>query len=286
MGVSLNHISQFLFEERLCEGGAQVPENEGWTAGMRLVQPSRRNLIWLLGASAFVTACSENPATGRRQFMLVSDEALAGLGAEAWRDALARWPSVSDAAIQRRLVNIGERVAAVSNIQNQAWEFVVFDSPEVNAFVLPGGKVGFFRGLMDLVTSDDEIAAVVGHEVAHVSARHAAERMSQQMAVQLGLTVAAAALSQEYGENAEAIAGALGAGIMYGVILPYSRMHELEADALGVTLMRNADYDPQGALSFWRRMLNNGEQAVEWLSTHPADSRRLENLSALVDGKA
>lgn len=253
---------------------------------MRLVQPSRRNLIWLLGASAIVTACSENPATGRRQFMLVSDEALAGLGAEAWRDALARWPSVSDAAMQRRLVNIGERVAAVSNIQNQNWEFVVFDSPEVNAFVLPGGKVGFFRGLMDLVTSDDEIAAVVGHEVAHVSARHAAERMSQQMAVQLGLTVAAAALSQEYGENAEAIAGALGAGIMYGVILPYSRMHELEADALGVTLMRNADFDPQGALSFWRRMLNNGEQAVEWLSTHPADSRRLESLSALVEGKA
>ena len=84
------------------------------------------------------------------------------------------------------------------------------------------------------------------------------------MAVQLGLTVAAAALSQEYGENAEAIAGALGAGIMYGVILPYSRMHELEADALGVTLMRNADFDPQGALSFCRRMLNNGELAVGW----------------------
>jgi predicted Zn-dependent protease len=253
---------------------------------MRLVQPSRRNLIWLLGASAIVTACSENPATGRRQFMLVSDEALAGLGEQAWQDALGRWSGVSDAAMQRRLVNIGERVAAVSNIQNQNWEFVVFDSPEVNAFVLPGGKVGFFRGLMDLVTSDDEIAAVVGHEVAHVSARHAAERMSQQMALQLGLTVAAAALSQEYGENAEAIAGALGAGVMYGVILPYSRMHELEADALGVTLMRSADYDPQGALSFWRRMLNNGEQAVEWLSTHPADSRRLESLSALVEGKA
>ena len=120
---------------------------------MRLVQPSRRNLIWFLGASAIVTACSENQATGRRQFMLVSDEALAGLGAEAWRDALARWPSVSDSGIQRRLANIGERVAAVSNIQNQNWEFVVFDSPEVNAFVLPGGKVGFFRGLMDLVTS-------------------------------------------------------------------------------------------------------------------------------------
>lgn len=249
---------------------------------MRLAQVSRRNLIGLLGASSLVAACSENPATGRRQFMLVSDEALAGLGAQAWQDALARLPLVSNAETQRRLVNIGERVAAVSNIQNQAWEFVVFDSPEVNAFVLPGGKVGFFRGLMDLVTSDDEIAAVVGHEVAHVSARHAAERMSQQMALQLGLTVAAAALSQEYGENAEAIAGALGAGVMYGVILPYSRMHELEADALGVTLMRNANFDAQGALSFWRRMLNNGEQTAEWLSTHPADGRRLESLSALV----
>lgn len=253
---------------------------------MHLARPSRRNLIGILGASAFVVACSENTATGRRQLMLVSDEALAGLGAQAWQDALGRWPRVADAAIQRRLANIGQRVAAASNIESQDWDFVVFDNPEVNAFVLPGGKVGFFRGLLDLVSSDDEVAAVVGHEVAHVSARHAAERMSQQMALQLGLNVAAAALSQEYGENAEAIAGALGAGVMYGVILPYSRMHELEADALGVKLMSGAGFDPAGALSFWRRMLNNGEQAVEWLSTHPADGRRLESLAVIVEGKS
>jgi predicted Zn-dependent protease len=253
---------------------------------MTLAQISRRNLLSLLGGSALVVACSENPATGRSQFMLVSDEALAELGAEAWRDALARMPQAADAAMQRRLLSIGERVAAASTLQVSSWEFVVFDSPEINAFVLPGGKVGFFRGLMETAASDDEIAAVVGHEVAHVAARHAAERVSQQMALELGVSIASAALAEEYGQHADVIAGALGAGALYGVILPYSRMQELEADTLGVALMRGASFDPAGALSFWRRMADDGERAVEWLSTHPADSRRLESLAALINENA
>lgn len=249
---------------------------------MKLTPVSRRNLLGLIGAGALVGACTENPATGRRQFVLVSDDALAGLGAEAWRDALTRMPRVEDAELQARLERIGARVAATANMPASAWEFVVFDSPEVNAFVLPGGKVGFFRGLMESAASDDEIAAVVGHEVAHVTARHAAERMSQQVALQVGVSLAAAALSEEYGQNADAIAGALGAGVLYGVVLPYSRMQELEADRLGVSLMRGAGFDPGGALSFWRRMANDGQQAIEWMSTHPADARRLQSLEALV----
>lgn len=249
---------------------------------MALVRISRRHLLSLLGGGVVLAACSENPATGRRQFMLVSEEALTGLGEAAWQDALSQMPRVADAAMQARLARIGERVAAASNLEVAAWEFVVFDRPEVNAFVLPGGKVGFFRGLLDTAQSDDEIAAVVGHEVAHVAARHSAERLSQQMALELGVSLASAALAEEYGQNADVIAGALGAGALYGLILPYSRMQELEADTLGVDLMRRADFDPGGALSFWRRMAADGERAVEWLSTHPADARRLESLAALV----
>lgn len=249
---------------------------------MALVRVSRRRLLYVLGGGAVLAACSENPATGRNQFMLVSEEALAELGEAAWRDALSQMPRVADSAMQTRLAGIGERVAAGSDLTVASWEFVVFDRPEVNAFVLPGGKVGFFRGLMETAASDDEIAAVVGHEVAHVAARHSAERLSQQMALELGVSLASAALAEEYGQHAETIAGALGAGALYGVILPYSRMQELEADRLGVALMQVADFDPQGALSFWRRMTADGEAALEWLSTHPTDERRLDTLATLV----
>lgn len=243
---------------------------------------SRRNLLGLLGGGAIVAACSENAATGRRQFVLVSDDQLAALGEAAWRDALTQLPRVANRRMEERLVRIGERVVTTSDVSVASWEFAVLDSPAINAFVLPGGKVGFYRGLMEAAASDDEIAAVVGHEVAHVAARHAAERVSQQMAVELGVTLASAALSEEYGQNADIIAGALGAGALYGVILPYSRMQELEADRLGVNLMRQADFDPAGALSFWRRMASGDEGAIEWMSTHPADQTRLARLQTLI----
>lgn len=251
---------------------------------MKWTSISRRNLLALASAGLVVAACSDNPATGRRQFVLVSDAELAALGEQAWRDALQRLPRADDASLQRRLTRIGQGVADASTARGAEWEFVVFDSPEVNAFVLPGGKVGFFRGLIDKANSDDEIAAVMGHEVGHVEARHAAERMSQQVALELGVSLAAAALSEEYGRHAESIAGALGAGALYGVILPYSRMQELEADRLGVSLMGDAGFDPAGALSFWLRMAGDGEGALEWMSTHPADGRRLTELEALVTG--
>lgn len=248
---------------------------------MKLVAISKRNLFSIVGAGLIV-ACTENPVTGRRQLALVSEAEMLALGQEAWRDALQRLPRASDEAMQRRLTRIGQNVAASSRARRESWEFVVFDSPEVNAFVLPGGKVGFFRGLIEQAESDDEIAAVMGHEIGHVEARHAAERISQQAALELGVSLAAAALSEEYGRHAETIAGALGAGALYGVILPYSRSQELEADKLGVLLMMTAGYDPAGALSFWRRMSGNGADALEWMSTHPADERRLAQLQAMV----
>lgn len=247
---------------------------------------SRRNLLGLLGGGAIVAACSENAATGRRQFVLVSEEQLAALGEEAWRDALSQLPRVENRRMEERLSNIGERVVAASDVSVASWQFAVFDNPAINAFVLPGGKVGFYRGLMEVAASDDEIAAVVGHEVAHVAARHAAERLSQQLALQVGVSLASAALSEEYGQNADIIAGALGAGALYGVILPYSRMQEFEADRLGVDLMRQAEFDPTGALSFWRRMAQGGEDTVEWMSTHPADQTRLEALQTLIADRA
>jgi predicted Zn-dependent protease len=249
------------------------------------IQPlSRRTLLAGLSGVVVLAACSENAATGRRQFVLVSDEQLAGLGAQAWADLKRQTPVSSDASVQDRLARIGQRVADASGKADLDWEFLVFDSPEINAFVLPGGKVGFFRGLLDLAQSDEEVAAVMGHEVGHVEARHAAERMSQQMAVQLGVQIAAAALSEEYGQHADEIAAALGMGALYGVILPYSRKHEFEADDLGVRLMAGAAYAPAGAVTFWERMTGDsaGREPPAFLSTHPATDERLARLRETV----
>src|SRR5690606_7099824 len=155
-------------------------------------------------------------------------------------------------------------------------------SPEINAFILPNGKVGFFRGLIEFARgAHDEIAAVMGHEAGHIVARHAAERMTHQLAVQTGVGVAQLLLSERYGEHAADIAAALGMGAVYGVILPYSRQHEFEADRLGAGLARQVGEDPAGAVRFWERMIaaNAGrEQPLPFLSTHPADRERLAAL--------
>lgn len=257
------------------------------------VQPSadrfdRRRLVQLALAGLLVgplIACSENPATGRRQFVVVPDDVLAQLAAQSWADILRSVPRSADQTAQSMLAKIGQDIAGASGLTGLGWEFVVFDSPEINAFVLPGGKVGCYRGLLDLAGSEGEIAAVIGHEVGHVIARHSAERASQQLAAQLAVQAAAALLSEDLGANAEVVAAALGAGLVYGVVLPYSRAHELEADRLGVDLMKRASYAPQDAVRFWERMIavqDRAGQPLAWMSTHPAGEDRLTALRQLV----
>lgn len=246
---------------------------------------SRRGLLALLGAGALV-GCSENAATGRSQFAPVPDEELAAMADQGWAELNAKFPRSGDAALQARLARVGRTVARASGRPELDWQFVVFDRPEVNAFVLPNGKVGAFRGLMELAGTDDELASVLGHEVGHILARHPAERVSQQLAVQVGVGLVQVLLSNgEYGAHAADIAGALGMGAVYGVILPYSRKHELEADKIGVDLMQRAGFDPNGALTFFGKMAEAGEgqpRPPEVLSTHPADAARLKALREAV----
>ncbi|WP_156378360.1 MULTISPECIES: M48 family metallopeptidase [unclassified Phenylobacterium] len=245
-----------------------------------------RNLLGVLAAGALLVACSENTETGRAQFAVVPDEALTQMADQAWADMRAQTPAADDPELQARLARVGGKIVQASGRPDLDWEFVVFDRPEINAFVLPNGKIGAFRGLMDFVQDDDELAGVLGHEVGHVLARHPSERVSQQMAVELGVNVLQAVLSNgEYGEHAGEIAGALGMGAMYGVILPYSRNHELEADRVGVELAQRAGMDPAGAVRFFERMAAEGEkqpQPPEVLSTHPADGPRLAALREAV----
>lgn len=245
---------------------------------------SRRLLLGGLLALP-LAGCSDNAETGRRQMAFVPDDQLAQMADQAWADLVAKTPVHDDPAMTARLARVAKRITAASGRDDLKWEFVIFDSPELNAFVLPNGKVAVFRGMMEMVQTDDELGAVIGHEVAHILARHPAERVSQQVAAEVGSSLAQMVFGGESGENAQLVAGVFGLGATYGVLLPYSRTHELEADRIGVDLMRQAGFDPSGAVRFWERMIarRDGEGAPpEALSSHPADERRLAELKAAV----
>ena len=250
---------------------------------------SRRRLLELAAAGAAVLlapSCSRNEATGRPQLVMVDESQLADMASSTWADLKRRTPIVTEGAAPGRLARIGADVASAANLSGLDWEFVVFDSPEVNAFVLPGGKVGFNTGLLERTKSDHEVAAILGHEVGHVVARHASERVSQHTAAQLGVQAMTLLLAGELGSRADEVAGMFGVGLVYGVILPYSRAHELEADRLGVRLMAEAGYDPRAAENFWKRMIDldrDRPQRLALLSTHPADDARLSALRVEIE---
>ncbi len=251
---------------------------------------SRRELVRGLAAGTIVpftvSACATNPDTGRRQLMLVSPDQLAKLSLSAWREIKAETPVTDDPALNGQLRRVGARISRAANRANEHWEYAVFDTDEKNAFVMPGGKVGFYRGIMEFSENDDQIAAVMGHETGHVVARHAAERYSEQTAAGLGLQLANVALGQRNSRYNQEIAAILGAGVQFGIILPFSRKHELEADKLGVDYMHRAGYDVRQAVRLWERMAAADERRQpELLSTHPSPRTRVQALEAYIRQK-
>lgn len=241
----------------------------------------------MAGVGALALAgCSQNAETGRRQLVVVSDAQLAEIADASWAQIVAQTPPVRDPDVQARLARIGRPLALAANRPDLKWSFTVLDSPDLNAFVLPNGRVGFYKGLLDLARSDDEVGSVLGHEIGHILARHPAERVSHQMAAQLGVGVAQLLMSSgDNAQYADEVGAALGLGAQFGVILPYARSHELEADRIGVDLMRKAGMNPAAAVTFWERMsraARSDNKPPEVLSTHPADGRRIEELKAAV----
>lgn len=258
----------------MCEHQDVTPEGR--------IRLSRRQLVAGLASGTVVAlapGCVENAALGRSQLITVSPQQLAQLSAQTWQATLQSEPISRDPNLNNRVRRVGNRITAASGLREN-WEYVVIDSDTQNAWVLPGGRVAFYRGILETMQNDDEVATVMGHEVAHVAGRHAAERASQQMVGGLGLAAAGVALQQAEVDNAQQIAAALGAGVTFGVILPYSRTHELEADRLGTDYMSRAGYRPSAALDFWRRRASSrsGARQPEFFSTHPADATRIEAL--------
>ena len=187
---------------------------------------------------------------------------------------------------ERRHVDQVERVgrrivAAVAEEMPEAeWEFVVFDDPAVNAFAMPGGKIGVFTGLLELAESDDELAAVIGHEIGHVQMQHSNQRMSAEL-IRAGVGVGVAyGASQQDTIDPNLVMAAFGLGSQVGLMLPYSRFHENEADYVGLLLMARAGYDPNAAITFWEKMQaqSSGSGVPEYLSTHPSPDNRIQRI--------
>ena len=241
-------------------------------------------------AAILLSSCSSVPITGRKHLSLISDAEVLSSSLTQYKDYMAQ-ATVSGNKVQSEMVTrVGKALAMAtetylknngmeSDIQNYAWEFSLVANTEVNAFCMPGGKIVVYEGLMKMVSSEDELAVVIGHEVAHAVAKHSNERMSQQILAQYGSNVLNSALANKSAAVQSVAGQVFGLGAQYGVMLPFSRKQENEADYMGMVLMSMAGYNPDMALTFWQKMSAGGGASVpELLSTHPSDETRINNI--------
>ncbi|CAN5504371.1 M48 family metallopeptidase [soil metagenome] len=240
----------------------------------------------------FICSCSKVPYTNRKQVSLIPESELVSLSLTEYKSFLSKNPPVAvgnpDANMVKR---VGSKIQAAvvkfltqkklsDRIQGYKWEFNLVDDKTVNAWCMPGGKVVVYSGLLAVTQNETALAIVMGHEIAHAVARHGNERMSQQMVTQLGGTALSVALQNKSAETQAIFNTAYGVGSTVGLILPYSRLHESEADKLGLVFAAMAGYDPREAPKFWKRMAQSGgSKPPEILSTHPSDEKRVADLN-------
>lgn len=237
-------------------------------------------------ALCLLTACAVSP-TGRKQLLLMGNNDVAQMGLSSFQQ-IKQKERISTSPQQNKYVQcVAQAItraipAQYAGVNPGQWEVVVFDSSEVNAFALPGGRIGVYTGLLKVAKNQDQLAAVIGHEVSHVLSQHSNERLSQSQVADMGMA-AADQLLKNSSTKAPAMA-ALGLGVQYGVLMPYSRAQETEADVLGLQLMAQAGFNPQEAVSLWYNMAasSKGNQPLELLSTHPSDQTRINKLQSLI----
>jgi predicted Zn-dependent protease len=233
-----------------------------------------------------ILACTKAPITGRDQLLLLSEEQEVQMGLQSFlqvkkknADKISRNPYINE-----QVRRVGRRIAQATG-KNYKWEFIVIESNQPNAFVLPGGKVTVYTGILPITLNDHGLATVLGHEVAHAIARHGGERVSQNILVQTSLAAVQIGMESSGSSMSREVTAALGAGASVGILLPYARTQESEADRLGLIYMAKAGYDPRRAVNFWRRMIaaaqkSGGNRPPEWLSTHPGGERRIRQIQA------
>jgi predicted Zn-dependent protease len=252
----------------------------------------KRSLVVL--AAALALACATVPLTGRRQLSLLSSSDMLAMSAQQYGEFLKENPPSKDANGTAQVQRVGRRIQAAvetymrdhgyaDRLDGYQWEFNLVDNEQVNAWCMPGGRVVVYSGLLPVAQDDTGLAVVMGHEIAHAIAEHGNERMSQQMLAQMGGVALDVALANKPNETKNLWMAAYGAGAQVGVLLPFSRAQESEADRLGLVFMAMAGYDPQKAPGFWERMAAGKSKAPpEFLSTHPSDATRIANLRSLI----
>lgn len=230
-----------------------------------------------------LSGCTTTPVSGKSALILVPFSQEMQLGEQAFQQVLQKETLSANKDYTAVVERVGKRIAAVTNLPNLKWEFRLIESDQLNAFALPGGKTAIYTAMLPVCKNEAGLAAVMGHEIAHVIARHGAQRMSQDMVVQAGM--ATAAISMADNSQRGMIMGALGLGAQLGVMLPFSRGMESEADEIGTIYMAKAGYDPAEAEQFWRRFASvktGSKQPPEFLSTHPADATRINQIRRLL----
>lgn len=248
------------------------------------VANARRRVLFgaVLATAALIGACATSPL-GRNQLILLPAAQMDQMGITAYQQMKSEQPLNQDGVTNNYVLCVANALLASMDNNPGNWEVNVFMDDSANAFALPGGKIGVNSGLLKVARSQDQLAAVIGHEIGHVMAQHSNERMSIQYATQTGMQMLQA-LSGEASAEKQQLFALLGLGSQVGIALPFSRKHEAEADLIGLQLMAKAGFDPRQSVTLWQNMAAaNGSGGLEFLSTHPANDTRINGLQANMD---
>jgi predicted Zn-dependent protease len=225
------------------------------------------------------------PVTGRHQLLLLPESQEQQMGLDAYRQVLKKAKLSTDPVAIEQVRRVGRRIAEATGRTDYEWEFNLIEDKQANAFCLPGGKVAVYTGILPITRDDSGLAAVLGHEVSHAIARHGGERVTQTLLVQMGLAATQVALARNDPVVVQQVTALLGAGATVGLLLPWSRAQESEADHLGLIFMAKAGYDPHAALDLWNRMAEAAkgrDRPPEYLSTHPSEATRIKQIEAWI----
>lgn len=239
----------------------------------------KRSLFILITILILISGCtSKTPYTKRNQMILLSQSQELALGEQSYKETLKKSEVITNTIDSRRVKRIGQRIANIIDRSDYKWEFNLVKNDAKNAFCLPGGKVVVYTGILEVAKNDDQLATVMSHEIAHALARHGAERMSTGMVAQGVQLVGNIIIGSKAPHLSQSFNIAYGLGAQYGVLLPYGRMQENEADEIGIYLMHEAGYNVHEALNFWQNMSKGKKENIEFLSTHPSSKTRINNI--------
>lgn len=250
----------------------------------------RSFLVFVVSLLVFMTSCATVPVTGRSQLSLIPSDSLLSMSFQQYSQFLQENKLSTNTEQTQMVKRVGTRIQyaveqyfqqqnMTQELRDYQWEFNLVESEDVNAWCMPGGKVVVYTGILPITRDETGLAVVMGHEIAHAIAQHGNERMSQGLLVELGGLALSEALRSRPQRTQQLWMTAFGLGAQVGAILPYSRLHETEADRLGLIFMAMAGYDPRAAVDFWQRMAQAGGAGVpEFLSTHPSDATRIRNI--------